>query len=86
MDEIIVGDLLTIKEERYIVLELLEYNGDKYSFVNKISNDDNATEDFYILKILEKNVSFVVDDNLKNILLPSFQKMLKKDLEKILVE
>ena len=84
--DIKVADLLTIKNEKYIVLEMLSYDGNNYAFVNKMTGDENATEDFYILNILNDNVVFVEDDNLKNVLIPMFQNLLKEDITKLMAE
>ena len=84
--DIKVADLLTIKNEKYIVLEMLSYDGNNYAFVNKMTEDENATEDFYILNILNDNVVFVEDDNLKNVLIPMFQNLLEEDITKLMAE
>ena len=84
--DIKVADLLTVKNEKYIVLEMLSYEGSNYAFVNKMTGDENTTEDFYILNILNDNVVFVEDDNLKNVLIPMFQNLLKEDIAKLMAE
>lgn len=81
---VIVGDLLTVEEIKYIVLEMLNYDGNDYAFVNKMTNEEEATEDFYIFKILGDSISVVVEENLKNVLMLKFQALLRNDIEKIM--
>ena len=83
---VINGDLLSIGGERYIVLEVLSYNNKYYAFVNKISDAEEITEDFYVMEIINDEVMIVEDDNLRNLLIPKFEELLKKDIQEIINE
>ena len=78
-----VEDLLTVSGQKYMTLEVLDYEGNRYAFVNKLTSNEEPTEEFYIFEDLGENVKLLMDDNLRKILLPKFEKMLVKDIEKI---
>ena len=49
--EIVVGDLITVEGVQYITLEKLTHEGNNYIFVNKVINEEELTDEFYIFKI-----------------------------------
>lgn len=76
-----VGDLLTIENEKYITIEVLNYENKNYAFVNKSINED-ITNDFYIFEIFEDNsVRVVYEENLKDVLIPKFEEKLKENIK-----
>ena len=76
-----VGDLLTIENEKYITIEVLNYENKNYAFVNKSINED-ITNDFYIFEIFEDNsVRVVYEENLKDALIPKFEEKLKENIK-----
>lgn len=78
-----VGDLLTIEKEKYIVIEVLNFDNKNYAFVNK-SVDGDITDDFYILEVFEDDsVRIVYEDELKKVLMPKFEELLKEDIKKL---
>lgn len=81
---VIAGDLLTIEGEKYITLEVLNYGGVNYAFVNKMTNEEEATDEFYIFEVLDDGVKMIVEDDLKNVLIPKFQDMLQNDIKKLM--
>lgn len=81
-----VGDVLTVDGEKYIILELLDYENRNYSFVNKVMVEEDFSEEFYIFELLGNSIKIVNDDKLKNILLPKFEEMLNNDIKKITFE
>lgn len=83
-ERIIAGDLLTIEGKKYITLETLTYENNNYAFVNEMTEDEEATEDFYIFKIFDDGIRIVVEETLKNTLLPKFQELLEKDIKELL--
>ena len=83
---VIKGDLLTIEGIKYITLETLSYEGNEYAFVNKVTENEEITEEYYIFKVNGDNVMIVVDDNLRNILIPKFEELLRKDIQDIINE
>jgi len=82
--DINVEDLLTVSGKKYIVLEMLNYQGIEYVFVSKVNDDDSVTDEFYIFEIVGNGVSIVVDEDLKNVLILKFQDLLKRDLIKLM--
>ena len=80
----LIGDLLTLGNEKYVVIEGLNHENNNYVFVNKILDGD-ITDEFYILEIKEdESIEIVVENNLKNILMSKFEKILQKDVSEIL--
>lgn len=84
--EIVVGDLITVEGVQYITLEKLKHEGDNYIFVNKVINEEEVTEEFYIFKIVNNGIRIIVEDDLRNKLLPKFEELLKKDINELLEE
>ena len=84
--DVVIGDLLTIDGKKYITLEVLDYEGSNYIFTNLITDDEETTEDFYIFRVINNEVEMVLEEKLKNILIPKFQKLLENDLKKIIDE
>ena len=78
-----VGDLLTINGAKYMTLEVLSYENKKYAFVNRVINEDEITKEYYIVEDLGGSVKAVVDDDLRKILMPKFEKMLMLDLNSL---
>ena len=48
-----------------------------------MTNEEEVTQEFYIFEDLGGSIKILMDDNLRKILLPKFEKMLVKDIEKI---
>ncbi|MBQ8681512.1 MAG: hypothetical protein IJ509_01190 [Bacilli bacterium] len=85
--DIAIGDLLTIEGKKYITLEKTTYENNEYLFVNEVTNDEeDVTEDFYILKVVDDKVRIIVEEELKNVLIPKFQQLLEKDIKELLEE
>lgn len=84
---ILIGDLLTIEGKKYVVMEVLSYNNENYAFVNMMTNEEEATDKFFIFKIIDDdNIRFVVDEEVKKVLLPKFQEMLENDIKNLIQE
>lgn len=81
---IVIGDLLTVEGEKYITLQKINYEGFDYVFVNKTVSDDEVSDEFYIMKVVNDGVSIVIEEELKNILIPKFQELLIKDMNELL--
>ena len=82
--EIIKGDLLKIENKKYMTLEILMHENNKYAFVNEVTANEEVTEDFYILKVLEDGVRIVIEENLQKVLIPKFQDLLKQDIKDLI--
>lgn len=81
--DVLIGDLLTVEGQDYITLQKLVNDNNEYIFVNKIINEE-ATDEFYIYKIVDGGLKIVVDNKIRNILLPKFQELLEKDIKELL--
>lgn len=82
----IMGDLITVANEKYVVIEVLNYENNNYVFANKIFNED-ITDEFYILELKEDGTAIIiVEDELKNILMSKFEKILQNDIAELLGE
>lgn len=82
--KIVVGDLLTIKGEKYITMDVVPYGGVNYAFVNKMTKDEEPTDEFYTFEILEKSVKRVEDKKILDILLPMFSSSVQNMIDKIM--
>ena len=82
--DIVVGDLLTVDGKKYLTIEVLEYENNKYAFVSKLTDEDENTGEFYIFKAMYDGVRIIVEDNLKNILIPKFQELIQKDIKDLM--
>ena len=82
--DIVMGDLLTVEGKKYITLETLTYENDKYAFVNKVIDEETVSDEYYIFKIINDEIVIVTEEELQKILLPKFQKLLEKDINNIL--
>lgn len=78
------ADLLTIDGGKYITLAVLSYEGANYAFTNKITDDEEVTDEFYIFREYYNGYEKVVDEEKANVLLPKFQKMLEEDLKSLM--
>lgn len=83
--EITIGKLLTIKGEKYTVLDVIDYQNNKYAFVNKVDEYEIPTEEFILFKIVGNGVVKVTDiETLNHILVyvsADIQKMIDKAKE-----
>lgn len=77
------ADVLNVGGVKYITLESLMYEDGEYIFVNRVDNNEEITEDFYIMRVDGDSAKIVTDENLAGILLPKFQQLLRSDLEKL---
>lgn len=81
-------DLLTVEGEKYITLEVLNYEGKNYAFMNKLTEAEEVTKEYYIFEILgDGDEVLVLDDyDLRTKLIPMFENLIKKDIEDIINE
>lgn len=74
------GSIITLNDNKqYLIIDNLIEAGDKYLFTNELKNDD-LTEQYYILKVLDMEVSLITDETLINDLLPKFREKLNKTI------
>lgn len=77
-----VGDIVSVADERFIVLTSIVDNNINYVFANKLDSENiDTTEDYYVLRYGSEN-SFikVTDDNEINRLFPKIQEGLKQSM------
>ena len=72
MNEIVVGDLLTIENIKYIVIDKIKYVDEDYIFVNKMTDKEDNTSNYYVMKLINENVKIIKDKELLEKLLPVF--------------
>ena len=83
MSEIIVGDLLTTNNKKYIVLDKISYLGDKYIFVNEMTDSEENTDNYFVMKIIGDGVTIIDEKKLVNNLLPVFSNNIQKMVNKV---
>lgn len=81
-------DLLTVEGVRYITLEVLSYEGKNYAFMNKLTEEEEVTKEYFIFEILDSGdeVMILDDYDLRMKLIPMFEDLIKKDIEDIINE
>ena len=83
MNEIVVGDLLTISDKKYIVLDKTDYLEEAYIFVNEMTDSEENTDNFYVLKIANDGVIIVEEKSIVNNLLSIFSDNMQKMVNKV---
>jgi len=83
MDKVTIGDLITLDDGDYLVLDMQTYNGIEYAFTNKIAENEQPTKEFYTYEVEGDEVTLVDDEGMLNILLPMFSKNIQKLLDSV---
>ena len=82
-----IADMITFEGEKYITLDVMNYNNINYAFVNKLTQDEEPTKEYFIFKPKgNDDLEILTDNNLINILLPIFQKNIEKQIQEIMAE
>lgn len=81
--KIVLGNLLTINNEKYIVLDSILLNGQSYVFVNKLTPDENSTKEFYVFKVIGNTINIVKNKNILDDILPLFSKNVQNLIDKM---
>lgn len=79
---ITIGDVLTIKEDKYLVVETARYEEKDYLFANKLLENEELSKEYYVMKKTETGVLLVTDEKVLEVILPVFQNKIQKDIEK----
>ena len=79
--ELTAGILMTVEDKKYIILETITYENEKYAFTNEVKGEEELTEDYYIFKILGNEIKLITNEELLNTLLPKFQEKLKETIK-----
>ena len=83
MNEIVVGDLLTVSSKKYIVLDKIGYLSQEYIFVNEMTDNEENTDAFYVMKIVGDSVSIIEEKAVIDNLLPIFSENIQKMVNKV---
>ena len=83
MNEIVVGDLLTVSGKKYIVLDKIDYLGDEYIFVNEMTKNEENTDIFNVMKIVGDSVNIIDEKAVIDNLLPIFSENIQKMVNKV---
>lgn len=81
--ELTSGVVMTLDGKKYIILETLMHENEKYAFTNEVKGEEDLTEDYYIFKIIGEEVKIMRNEELLNTLLPKFQEKLKETIENL---
>lgn len=80
-----IADLITRSDGKYITLDVINYEGKEYAFVNKLTEEDeDPTEELYVFTPTSEGTTKITDEELLNKLLPIFQENLEKEIKKIM--
>ena len=85
MPNIEIGDIITVNNTEYTVLDIILYEDIKYSFVN-VWKGEEPSEEFLIFKMDGDNVEVVKDEKISNVLLPIFSNNVQKSIDKFKME
>ena len=78
--DIIKGDVLTLKNDKYIVIETLNYQNNNYIFTDKLKNNEISKE-YNIFKVDGDYVE-MIEDNMG--LTEKFKELINEDLNSFL--
>lgn len=79
---LINGDVLTINNKNYLVLETARFEEEEYIFVNKLDENEDLTEEYNIMKKNGDGVILITDEKVLNVILPIFSNKIQKVAEK----
>ena len=80
-----IDDLVTLGDKQFVILDIIDFAGKKYTFVNNIEND-NPTNGFGVYLVEENNFKRVIDDNMINSLIPIFEENVSKGVKDYMKE
>lgn len=80
-----VEDVLTIKGEKYTVIDTILYEGKDYILTNKVINDE-PSETFIAYEVVENGVFIVEDKNILDRILPIFSNNVNKKINDLRTE
>ena len=81
--DIIKGDVLTLENEKYIVIETLNHLNNNYIFTDKLKNNE-VSKEYNIFKVNGDFVEIVNDELLNNELTERFKELINEDLNSFL--
>lgn len=75
------GDILTINNKQYLVVESARYEDVDYIFANKLDNEEELTQEYVVMKKLENSVIIITDNKILDVILPVFSNKIQKVAE-----
>ena len=75
------GDILTINNNEYLVVESARYEDVDYIFANKLAKEE-LTQEYVVMKKLDDSVSIITDNKILEVILPVFSNKIQKVAEK----
>lgn len=82
----IEGDLFEYENSNYITMAILNFDNDNYICATLLNENEMPTDLSAIFKVSNETLEIVTDQFLQNLLIPKFQKILQKEVDKILDE
>ena len=80
-----IDDLVTLGDKQFVILDIIDFAGKKYTFVNNVEND-NPTNGFEVYLVEDNNFKRVIDDNMINSLIPIFEENISKRVKDYMKE
>ena len=80
-----VEDVLTIKGEKYTVIDTILYEGKDYILTTKVVNDE-PSETFVAYEVVDNGVFIVEDKNILDRILPIFSNNVNKKINDLKTE
>ncbi len=80
-----VEDVLTIKGEKYTVIDTILYEGKDYILTNKVENDE-PSKTFVAYEVVDNGVFIVEDKNILDRILPIFSNNVNKKINDLKTE
>ena len=80
-----VEDVLTIKGEKYTVIDTILYEGKDYILTNKVVNDE-PSETFVAYEVVDNGVFIVENKNILDRILPIFSNNVNKKINDLKTE
>ena len=78
------GDVINVNSNDYIVIETLNYNYEKYAFVNELNEKEDIGDNYYIFKIENDFAIKLTDEIMIKKLLEKFENLVKEDINNII--
>lgn len=75
------GDIITVNNNEYLVLESARYEDVDYIFVNKLTKTEETTEEYSVFQKNGNGVLLVTDQKVLEVILPVFSNKIQKIAE-----
>lgn len=77
------GDVLTIGDKKYLIVETARFEEEDYIFVNKLNQEEDFTDEYFVMKKTGDGVILITEEKVLNVILPVFSNKIQKVAEKI---